>query len=147
MPQSFASLTYHVIFSTKDRRPLIESSYADDLYAYIGGIVRDVGGTLLTIGGMPDHVHLLMGLGRDGSMSAVMREVKAGSSRRLRMKDRSFGWQDGYAAFTVSYSNTATVQRYIERQAEHHRSRTFEEEFVEFLNAHRIQYDPRYLWK
>ena len=140
MPQSFADLKYHLIFSTKGRLPRIVPELASPLYEYIGGIVRNLGGKLLAFGGMPDHVHLLVSLGRDKSMSEVMRLIKTNSSKWLHetRPDVPFAWQDGYGAFTVSHSRLADVTSYISGQEEHHRTKTFEEEFHEFFRKHGI---------
>jgi REP element-mobilizing transposase RayT len=148
MPQSFASLHIHVIFGTKDRRPSLLPDVAVRVYSYMGGIVGSQKGVLVAAGGIPDHVHLLIGMSRESSIAGLIREVKGGSSEWIHQTFpdmAGFGWQDGYAAFAVSCSNIPTVRRYIENQAEHHRKRTFEEELIEYLEAHKIEYDPRYL--
>jgi REP element-mobilizing transposase RayT len=149
MPQSYASLHCHFIFSTKHRLPLITADIQPRLFEYLGGIFRASGSVLIKAGGMPDHVHLLASLPRDLSVADVMRLVKTNSSGWLHdtfpgLED--FAWQAGYGAFAVSYSQVKTVQRYINRQADHHRKRTFQEEFLEFLQRHDIAYDERYLW-
>ena len=149
MPQSFASLHSHFIFSTKDRVPLIASGLAPRLYDYIGGIMRNEKGALLAAGGMADHVHLLVSLSRETSIAEMLRLIKAGSSAWVHETFaplRQFAWQAGYGAFSVSHSNLDAVKDYIAQQAEHHRVRSFQEEFVEFLRRHDIPYDERYLW-
>lgn len=148
MPNSYTSLHFHVIFATKDRRPLIKSAWRDRLYEYIGGITRDLPGRLLSAGGMPDHVHLLLGLHATVAVSNALRDIKAGSSKWIHENfenQRGFAWQDGYAAFAVSHSQMDAVRSYIAQQEEHHRHQTFDEEFVAFLQRHKISYDPRYL--
>jgi REP element-mobilizing transposase RayT len=149
MPQSFACLHYHLIFGTKGREPLLVGELPDRLHAYIGGILRAEGGALLAAGGMPDHVHLLVALSRESSVSDVLRQVKGGSSRWIHetIPDlRGFAWQTGYAAFAVSYSQIESVKQYIATQAQHHRTFTFQEEFLTFLRRHNLEFDERYLW-
>jgi REP element-mobilizing transposase RayT len=149
MPQSFACLHYHLVFSTKDRVPSITEDIAPRLYEYIGGILRAEKGRLLAAGGMPDHVHLLASLSKEMSVSDALRIIKANSSGWIHdtfPDERQFAWQAGYGAFAVSYSNLDSVKQYIARQAEHHRVKTFQEEFVEFLRRHEIEFDERYLW-
>jgi putative transposase len=150
MPQSFASLHVHIIFSTKNREPFISPEIETRLYEYIGGILRAEAASLIAAGGMPDHVHLLVSLTRDHSLAGVTRLIKANSSKWIHEtfpQKRSFAWQVGYGAFSVSYSNIEGVKRYIAGQSEHHRKKTFQEEFVEFLERHEIKYDLRYLWE
>jgi REP element-mobilizing transposase RayT len=149
MPQSFTCLHIHFIFSTKGRIPLITTDMQPRLFEYIGGILRAEDSQLIAAGGMPDHVHLLASLSKESSVSDAMRLVKANSSSWIHNQfvDKcDFAWQAGYGAFAVSYSNLEDVKEYIARQVEHHRVRTFQEEFVEFLRRHDIAYDARYLW-
>jgi REP element-mobilizing transposase RayT len=149
MPQSFACLHHHLIFSTKGRSPLLVDDLPDRLYAYVGGIMRNENGTLAAAGGMPDHVHLLISLSRESSVSDVLRHIKGSSSRWIHetIPDlRGFAWQSGYAAFAVSYSQLEDVKHYIATQANHHRTVTFQEEFRAFLRRHDLAFDERYLW-
>ena len=149
MPSSFLCLHYHLIFSTKQRKPQVVPEIAPRLYDYIGGIVRAAGGVLLAAGGMPDHVHLLVRLKATRAVADVLRDIKAGSSGWVHetFPERTdFAWQTGYAAFAVSVSGLGAVKEYIARQEEHHGETTFEEEFVAFLQKHGIEYDERYLW-
>jgi REP element-mobilizing transposase RayT len=150
MPQSFASLHCHIIFSTKGRIPTIPADVQPRLFAYFGGILADTGNVLVAAGGMPDHVHVLASLSRETSVAEVVRNLKANSSRWVHEtfpERRAFAWQSGYGAFTVSYSNLEQVKGYLARQAEHHHKQTFQEEFVAFLRRHQIEYDERYLWE
>ena len=150
LPQSFAALYCHVIFSTKNREPFISGELQPRLYPYIGGVVRQEGSTLLAVGGMPDHVHLLVSLTRQSFIAEVVRLVKTNSSGWVHgtfPEPRGFAWQTGYGAFSVSTSNLPAVEHYIAAQEEHDRTRTFQEEFVEFLRRHSIAYDERYLWE
>jgi REP element-mobilizing transposase RayT len=149
MPNSHTSLHYHVIFATKGRQPLIGPDWRERLFMYIGGIARDLPGSLLAAGAMPDHVHLLLGLHPTVAVSNAMRDIKAGSSKWIHetfANKRHFAWQDGYGAFAVSYSQLEGVRLYIANQEEHHRGQTFEQEFAAFLQRHQIPYDPRYIW-
>jgi putative transposase len=150
MPQSFTSLNYHLIFSTKNRLPLITPDLQPRLYAYLGGILRENHSVLLAAGGMPDHVHLLVALHKELAVSVALRLLKANSSKWVHEtfpEHRSFAWQTEYGAFTVSYSNLGRVKRYLANQAEHHRVRMFQEEFLAFLKWHGIEYDERYIWE
>src|ERR1044071_2828393 len=150
VPQSYTSLYHHFIFGTKNRQPLIGIELQERLYAYIGGIIRSEMGTLIAAGGMPDHIHLLASLHGQASTSELMRLVKTNSSKWVHESfddRREFAWQDGYGAFSVSFSALDRVKQYIHEQEMHHRKLTFEEEFAEFLNKHNIPYDERYLWK
>jgi REP element-mobilizing transposase RayT len=142
MPQSFVSLHYHLIFSTKNRVPLISAEIQPRLSEYIGGILRAEGSVLEAAGGMADHVHLLVSINKQMSISDVLRIVEASSSRWAHetFPDTlsGFAWQAGYGAFAVSYSHREKVRDYLSRQAEHHRKVTFQEGFVEFLKRHGI---------
>ena len=127
MPQSLASLNFHLVFSTKNRQPLIDPEIQERLYEYIGGILRAEKSVLLAAGGMPDHVHLLVSLSRELSIADTLRLVKANSSKWVHETfphRQNFGWQAGYGAFSVSFSNLPEVKKYIAGQAEHHRIRT-----------------------
>ncbi len=149
MPQSFACLNCHIIFSTKHREPLLLPDRAPRLYAYIGGAVRAKGSSLTAAGGMPDHVHLLVSLGKQTSAANLVRDIKSNSSRWIHETVSglsAFAWQAGYGAFSVSRSNLDKLKGYIAGQHEHHRVRSFQEEFLEFLKRHELQYDERYIW-
>ncbi len=150
MPQSFASLYCHVIFSTKDRETLIVGELSTRIYEYIGGICRETGNVLLASGGMPDHVHLLISVGRQMSVADLVRTIKANTSgwiHKTFANQGGFAWQNGYGAFSVSLSNIEAVKQYIANQAEHHRTKSFQEEYVEFLRRHGLEFDERYLWE
>ncbi len=149
MSHTCSNLLVHAIFSAKDRKPLIESDLREDLFAYLGGIVREMQGKALIINGMPDHVHMLVELRPKVSVAELMRVAKANSSRWIhetRPGHRGFAWQTGYAAFSVSRSNALAVSKYIAEQEKHHRKRTFQDELILFLKKHGIAYDERYLW-
>jgi REP element-mobilizing transposase RayT len=150
MPHSFTNLLTHVIFSTKERAPFIDTELKPPLLAYMGGIVREMHATALIINGTADHVHLLIGLPPTPSLSDCMRILKTNSSRWVHEKwsaHSTFGWQSGFGAFSVSQSNVAAVSEYIAHQEEHHRKVSFQEEFLTFLKKHGIEYDERYIWQ
>jgi len=148
MPDSYTNLLYHIIFSTKDRRPLIPDAHQPRLYEYIGGTIRGLGGISLELNGTEDHLHLLTKLRPDKSLSDVLRELKANATGWMHdvfpdLKD--FSWQRGYGAFTVSQSNVEEVRRYIAGQKQHHARVSFRDEFISFLKANQIEYDERYV--
>jgi REP element-mobilizing transposase RayT len=149
MPSTYTNLLYHIVFSTKERVPLIADDWQEELYRYIGGIIRAEGGVQLEIGGIDDHVHILAKFKPAISVSEMLNKIKANSSKWAndhKMKMRKFAWQEGYAAFSVSESQVPNLVTYIRNQAEHHRKQTFQEEFVALLKRHGIEYDPKYLW-
>ncbi len=128
---------------------VIREHIQDDLYAYMGGIIRGERGALLEIGGIPDHVHLLACFKADTAVADMLRRIKANTSGWLNRRPEArtrFGWQKGYAAFSVSESQAGRVCRYIRNQPEHHRRKTFQEEFVELLRKHNVDFDEKYLW-
>jgi len=148
MPGTYSKLLYHIVFSTKNRAAWLKSAVAPRIHEYLGGIVRGERGIAHRIGGMPDHVHLLIGWRADESLSVLLRNLKAHSSRWMRetLPDHStFHWQEGYSVFTVSESQFDGVDRYILNQEEHHRGRSFKEELRALLRAHRVEFDDRYL--
>jgi REP element-mobilizing transposase RayT len=149
MASTYTALHYHVIFSTKNRKRWITPDIEGRIWAYLGGIARQNDMVLLIIGGIEDHVHLLVALPPTLSVSEALKRIKGGSSGWVKetfATCKDFGWQDGYAAFTVSKSQVPEVEEYIRKQREHHRTRSFEEEYRAFLDRHGIQYDERYLW-
>ena len=148
MPHTFTNLLAHIIFSTKERAPLIDAELRPKLHAYLGGIVRELNGTPLIINGTNDHVHLLVSMPPTISASDAMRVLKTNSSKWVHATRRKpFGWQTGYGAFSVSKSNVEAVGRYIADQEEHHRKISFKEEFISFLKKHEIEYDERFIWQ
>jgi REP element-mobilizing transposase RayT len=145
MPDTFTHLRYHLIFGTKNRSPLITLDVREDLYGYFAGVVSRFGGTLVAVGGMPDHVHLLVGLGPTHLISDLMHQLKGASSRWMNERGAEpFAWQNGYGAFSVSGSNVSKVANYIHRQEEHHGRFTFQDEVAELLKRHGREADsPR----
>ena len=148
MANSYTSLHYHVVFSTKNRQALLVEPVRERLFAYRGGIARENGMKALEVGGAADHVHLLVSIPASLAVSKAVQFVKGGSSYWLKETFPNmieFAWQDGYAAFTVSQSQLNDTQAYIRSQPEHHRTKTFAEEYRAFLIRHHIQYDEHYL--
>ena len=149
MTHSFKVHQFHLVWSTKNRRNLIEKSFQKRLYDYMGGIVKEHKGHLLEIGGIANHVHLLVSLSNLNSYSGLIRDVKAGSSlwvHKTIQAASEFGWQEGYGSFCVNFSSIESVKRYIQNQEEHHRKSTYEDEFIGFLNAHHISFDPWFVF-
>lgn len=149
MSSTLTNLLCHVVFSTKHRRPLITDNLRNDLYNYMGGIIKNEGGILLEIGGISDHVHLLLKLKPVHSVSDIMRKVKGGSSKWINEQHKTnerFSWQDGYGAFSVSESQVNHVVQYIKTQAQHHQKLSFQDEFVLLLKRHGVTYEEKYLW-
>ena len=147
MSHTSGNILLHFIFSTDGRRPLIKSKFREDLFAFLGGIIREMNATALIINGTTDHVHMLVRVRPAHSAAEIARVVKANSSRWVRDKHSTgFGWQTGYGVFSVSESSVPGVAEYIAGQEEHHRTRTFQEEFVAFLKKNHVEYDPRYIW-
>lgn len=148
MPSTHSSLHFHIIFSVKHRQPLIAAEWRLRLHPYLGAIIDRLDGKPEAVGGTADHVHLLAGLRPKHTLADVVREVKASSSQWVHrtIGIKKFSWQDGYGVFTVSPSNIAAVKKYIAHQEEHHRRKTFQEEYLEFLRESGIQFDERYLW-
>ena len=145
MPDTCVSLHYHVVFSTKGRRRVIVEPWQAELHAYIVGIVRDLGGVARAVGGTGDHVHILVELKATHTLADVIREIKRGSSVWVHQHGaRTFAWQAGYGAFTVSPSQLDKVKRYIANQMEHHRKKTFEEEYVELLRLSGVEVDEMF---
>ena len=146
---SYMCLYYHIVFSTKQRRPFLTEEKIHNLSSYMGGILRNIKGTLLEANGMSDHVHLAVSLHQDHSHSEVVRKIKGSSSRWIHQNEpdlQNFQWQEGYSAFTISYSGLEKVISYIRNQQEHHRKITFEEELLSLLKKHKIQFDPEYVF-
>ena len=148
MSRTFTNLLTHLVFSTKEREPLIVPELKSELYAYLGGLTGELKGKAYGINGTTDHVHMLIGLPPVISISEALRFIKSSSSGWVHEKwpRMPFAWQLGYGAFSVSKSNKPEVLKYIRNQETHHRKSSFKEEFVEFLVRHDIEYDDRYIW-
>ena len=147
MPSTYLSLHYHFVFSTKNREPIIAPAWRPRLHQYLGGTIRAFDGFPDEVGGVADHVHLLVGLKATHCVSDFMRELKKRTSTWVRdeMKVPQFAWQEGYAAFTVSPTTRDDLRRYIRNQEQRHSTQSFRDELIELLERHGVQYDPRYL--
>ena len=148
MANTYTSLHYHIVFSTKHREPWLSEPVRERLWPYLGGIARENGLTALEIGGVADHVHVLLSLPASMAVAKAVQLIKGGSSHWLKdafPQLATFAWQDGYGAFTVSHSQLDAVRAYICGQGEHHRTRTFAEEYRAFLERHEVAFDERFL--
>ena len=145
---SYISNLAHFIWSTAHRTPTIKPDWEPRLHAYIGGILNNVRGKLLTAGGIEDHIHVFASLPSNLSLADAASAMKSNSSRFIHdeLGDPSFDWQKGYAAFSVSVSVEDAVRNYILNQKQHHQRRPFQEEYIDFLNKHHIEYDPQYVF-
>jgi putative transposase len=149
MPQSNAYLLIHVIFSTKDREPVLLAPARAALHAYLATVARDIGCECYRAGGMEDHVHLAIRLSRTVTVSALIEKLKSSSSKWLKEQfhdQENFAWQRGYAAFSVGPSHLEALRRYIDTQEEHHRKQSFQEEYRMLMGKYGISYDERYAW-
>ena len=148
MPSTHTCLHYHLVWSTKDRRNLIELDWRPRLHAWLGGCIKALDGTPLAVGGVADHVHCLVGLKATHCLADFMRVLKSESSewvhKEIRLRD--FQWQEGYGAFTVSPGMRKKVEAYIRNQERHHAKKTFQQEYVELLVQAGIEYEEKYLW-
>ncbi len=144
MTHTYSKSLFHLVWSTKNRELLIDASIENDLYKYIHGHMKNKKCNLHIINGMPDHVHLLVGVPLTVTVSDLVQQIKVSSTRWMRnqgLQLGDFAWQEGFGAFTVGYSNFENVKSYIANQKEHHRTKTFEEEYLEFLRMLDISYD------
>ena len=146
MGSTFYSLHHHVVFSTKERRPFIRAEWRAQLYEYLGGTVRGLGGVAEAIGGVEDHVHLLLSLKTTDAPADLVREIKKASSVWVAENHEStFGWQDGYAIFSTSWTHCPVLLQYIANQETHHRKASFGDELKRLLEKNGVKYDPKYL--
>jgi putative transposase len=147
MPQSLAQVVVHLVFSTKHREPLIRPECRDRMFRYLAGTLSELDCPVVLVGGMPDHVHLLFALSRTLAMSRVVEEVKKGSSKWAKAHvHQGFYWQSGYGIFAVSADEVPAVREYIATQEEHHRTRTFQDEYRDLLRRNGKEWDQRYVW-
>jgi REP element-mobilizing transposase RayT len=149
MANTYTSLHYHFVFSTKNRERWIMPEIEQRIWAYLGGIAKENKFHPIQIGGVEDHVHVLLDAPASAAPSKIAQLIKGGSSAWIHETFphlRGFAWQDGYGAFTVSKSSVEDVANYIRNQREHHRTKTFQEEYRAFLKKHQIDYEERYLW-
>jgi putative transposase len=150
MPQSLAQIYLHIVFSTKERRPLLhDQTIRDELHRYLGGTCNNLDCPVLLVGGVADHVHILCRLGRTIAVADLVKELKRESSKWLKEKSpelADFYWQNGYGAFSVSPGHVEMLRVYIANQEEHHRALSFQDEFRRLLKKYGVQWDERYVW-
>jgi REP element-mobilizing transposase RayT len=149
MGQSLVKNYIHLVFSTKYREPLIDEAIESELYAYLGGICNQLECQPIKIGGFTDHIHILCMLSKKTALMKLVEELKSHSSKWIKTKGENylnFYWQGGYGAFSVNPAEMDVVVRYIENQKEHHRKKSFQEEYRAFLKKYKVEYDERYVW-
>jgi putative transposase len=149
MPQSLAKLLVHLTYSTKNRAPVLHNDIREELHRYTAGILKELESPAILINSVADHIHIFYSHSKNYSPSKIVEQVKIGSSKWLKTKGEAyadFHWQNGYGAFSVSQSGVSAVVEYIKEQEEHHRHKTFQEEYREFLRRYEVPYDERYVW-
>ena len=149
MPQSFALIIVHLVFSTKDRAPVLNTSIRTALHAYLATVARNAGCECFRVGGTADHVHLALRLPRTTTAAKLIEELKTSSSRWLKTQSpnfTAFAWQRGYAAFSVGPSDLDALRQYIDTQEQHHHKQTFEDELRGLLAKYGVEHDERYMW-
>jgi putative transposase len=149
MPQSLCNILIHLIFSTKDRHPWLEPGIREKAHAFLAGVVRQCDCEAYRVGGVADHVHLAVRLSRTISIADLVKEIKIASNKWVKMQDvalNTFAWQQGYGVFSVGMSQKEALLHYIDTQEEHHRTRTFQDEYRDFIKKYGIEYDERYVW-
>jgi len=149
MSQSLVDVILHIVFSTKDRQPLIKPDIEENLYQYISGIGRKIGCPIIMINGVEDHVHILLQFDKIMSISKLVSEIKSNSSRWIKTNGnhyKDFSWQGGYGGFAVSRINVEAAKKYLSIQKEHHKTITFKEEFLKLLKHANIPYNDKFLW-
>lgn len=150
MPNTYTQIYIQVVFAVNGRQSLITSSFKEDLFKYIGGTMRNAGQKLIAINGMPDHVHILIGLKPNLALSTLVKDIKVASSRLINDKGwvrGHFSWQEGFGAFSYSQSHLSKVARYIENQERHHARQSFRDEYSSMLKNFQIEHDERYVFK
>lgn len=150
MTGTFSQLYIHLVFAVKNRDSLIEAFWEEELYKYITGILRNKEQKVLAINGMPDHIHIFIGMKPSSSISDLVREVKKSSTKFIKEKKfcrHKFNWQEGYGAFSYSHSHIDRVIKYIRNQKEHHKRKSFRTEYIDFLRRFEIEFNEQYLFK
>jgi len=150
MANTYSQIYIHIVFSVKGRQNLILKSFREELHKYITGIVQNRDQKMLAVYCMPDHTHILIGLRPSISISDLVRDIKAGSSKFIndkKMVRGKFNWQEGFGVFSYSRSQVNNVIRYILKQEEHHKKKTFKEEYIDLLKKFEIEYDEKYLFE
>ena len=149
MANTYTQLYVHIVFSVKGRSSQISADWKEELYKYINGVTKYRKQKLMVIGGISNHIHLLIGFNPACPLSDLMREIKSNSSKWInekRLATGRFEWQSGYGAFTIGQSQVDKVAKYILNQEEHHWTKTFREEYIEFLKAYKVDYNPDYVF-
>ncbi|MDQ3142214.1 MAG: IS200/IS605 family transposase [Bacteroidota bacterium] len=149
MPNTYTQIYVHIIFAVKKRQNLISKEWRDNLYKYITGIISNKNQKLMIINGMPDHLHILISLGTDCRITDLVRDIKANSSKWINENKfvlGKFEWQNGFGAFSISKSQIDKVVNYIKNQEEHHKIKSFKEEYIEILDVHQINYKLEYIF-
>ncbi|HGE72440.1 TPA: IS200/IS605 family transposase [Candidatus Poribacteria bacterium] len=149
MADTYTQIYIHVIFTVQGRQNLISKQYKDELYKYITGIIQSKKQKVIVIGGMPDHIHILIGIKPDIALSDLVRDVKSNSSKFINEKRwviGKFSWQEGFGAFSYSQSQLDSVASYIKNQEKHHSKKTFREEYLELLKKFDVEYNPKYIF-
>ena len=148
MAHTFCSSLFHCVFSTSERRKAIAPEIQERLWAYVGGIARENGMMAHAVGGTEDHVHVLLSIPKTVTIAGAMQKIKGGSSAWMHQDCglKAFAWQKGYGAFTIGVSQVDATVAYIAGQAEHHKKRNFQSEYLAILKQHGIEYDPRFVW-
>ena len=149
MPQSLSCLLVHIVFSTKDRVPLLSGDVRPRLHAYLATVARNTGCECYRVGGVGDHVHLAIRLSRTVTTAKLIEELKTASSKWIKVQTPElarFAWQRGYGAFSLAVDGLDALRHYIDHQEEHHRWHTFQEEYRDFLKGHGVEFDERYVW-
>jgi putative transposase len=147
MSHTYHKLLYHLVWSTANREPTIQSEFEDQLHHFIGGAFKTKKCIPLLVGEMPDHIHAFVAIPPHMAIAEVIRNVKVGSTKWIKQNiPYNFAWQEGYGAFSVSTSNKQAVLDYVKNQKEHHKQKSFKDEFLGLLNKHEIEFDEKYLW-
>jgi REP element-mobilizing transposase RayT len=146
MPQSLINNNVHLVYSTRDRQRFISTQMQPKLWAYVAGVVKNIGGNPIAIGGMDDHIHILAEIPATVDIAKAVNAFKVNSSKWMKDSVPKFAWQRGYAAFSVSASNVSAVKKYVLTQPEHHKKRDFQTEYIALLKKHGVQYDERYVF-
>lgn len=147
---TYSQIYIQIVFAVKNRQALIANSWQEELYKYVTGIVQNKGHKMLAINGMPDHIHILIGMKPSCCLSDLVREIKKSSNSFVKEKEFSkykFEWQEGFGAFSYSHSSLDNVIGYIKNQKEHHKKRSFKEEYIDFLEKFQIEFKDEYLFE
>lgn len=149
MSQSLSDIILHIVFSTKERRSFIDSNIENELHSYLTKVCKTLDSPVIQINGMPDHVHILLILGKNIALSKLISEIKSNSSRWIKTKGNQyndFSWQSGYGVFSISRRNIDSIINYISSQKEHHKKITFKDELIKLLKKGNLKFDEKYLW-